>query len=177
MTIKEKNFQFIPALFLILLVTGTAVLLFLSNLLPHANNRFEAGPATTFDTHWTITEEGLTSSDINLPTSLPDTRATLTNTLPDTLPEDAVLGIPTAFQSLTVFIDGIRFTAFRLTVPLAVLFTRFPFPVAPRVKRSPWPLSHSIPHLISLWAISAWAAAPLCCLASLIMTLEACSCR
>lgn len=108
MTIKEKNFQFIPALFLILLVTGTAVLLFLSNLLPHANNRFEAGPVTTFDTHWTITEEGLTSSDINLPTSLPDTRATLTNILPDTLPEDAVLGIPTAFQSLTVFIDGIE---------------------------------------------------------------------
>ena len=172
MTIKEKNFQFIPALFLILLVTGTAVLLFLSNLLPHANNRFEAGPATTFDTHWTITEEGLTSSDINLPTSLPDTRATLTNTLPDTLPEDAVLGIPTAFQSLTVFIDGIEVYSLPADSAFGSLIHTVSIP-----KRSPWPLSHSIPHLISLWAISAWAAAPLCCLASLIMTLEACSCR
>lgn len=106
MTIKEKKCKFIPALFLILLVTGTAVLLFLSNLLPHANNRFEAGPVTTLDTRWTITKEDLTDSDITLPTSLPATRAALTNTLPDALPEDAVLGIPTAFQSLTVTIDG-----------------------------------------------------------------------
>ena len=53
MTIKEKKCKFIPALFLILLAMGTSVLLFLSNLLPHANNRFEAGPVTMLDTHWT----------------------------------------------------------------------------------------------------------------------------
>lgn len=106
MTIKEKKCKFIPALFLILLAMGTSVLLFLSNLLPHANNRFEAGPVTMLDTHWTITGDGLTRSGITLPASLPATQAALTNTLPVTLPEDAVLGIPTAFQSLTVSIDG-----------------------------------------------------------------------
>ena len=48
MTIKEKKCKFIPALFMILLAMGTSVLLFLSNLLPHANNRFEAGPVLEF---------------------------------------------------------------------------------------------------------------------------------
>lgn len=67
MTIKEKKCKFIPALFLILLAMGTSVLLFLSNLLPHANNRFEAGPVTMLDTHWTITGDGLTRSGITLP--------------------------------------------------------------------------------------------------------------
>lgn len=106
MSIKEKSFQFIPALFLILLVAGMAVLLFLSNLLPHADNRFDAGPVTRLNAPWTITGEDLPESEITLPAQLTTRRATLSTTLPEVLPQDAVLGVNTAFQSLTVSIDG-----------------------------------------------------------------------
>ena len=106
MSIKEKSFQFIPALFLILLVAGMAVLLFLSNLLPHADNRFDAGPVARLNAPWTISGEGLPESEITLPAQLTTRRATLSTTLPEVLPQDAVLGVNTAFQSLTVSIDG-----------------------------------------------------------------------
>ena len=106
MKIKENQFRFIPALFLVLLVSGGAILLLLSCLLPNGDISFDTGEAARLNEGWTLNSDGAPQNAISLPSSFSSGHIALTHTLPDTLPPDCVLRVSTAFQSLTVSVDG-----------------------------------------------------------------------
>lgn len=128
MKIKENQFRFIPALFLVLLVSGGAILLLLSCLLPNGDISFDTGEAARLNEGWTLNSDGAPQNAISLPTSFSSGHIALAHTLPDTLPPDCVLRVSTAFQSLTVSVDGEVLYTFPKDISFGSLVHVIPLP-------------------------------------------------